>query len=328
MENNIWTPTKISNFFNLKNKQKLFNYEKQGKIPLSKKKIKGSFSTKFWELNDIPEIGKQLGFLNINKNKIIFCFYTAKGGVLKTTLAYSFARTLALNGIKTLIIGLDIQCSITDITLPQKNTEILDNSIKQYPGIYQYLYENFDLNKIIIKTLIPTLDIIPETSNLNILEKKLRNEKKREFVFKEKITDALNDYDVIIYDNSPSWNMLIENALVSANNILSPIGCDIGTYISLKTNLDTLYEFQETMNLKWNNIYLLPTLLEKTKLSQQIYGSYLNELGEKLIATPIRKAVMGQEAIITRQSPIEYDPNSNLAQDYFELFNQIWKKIN
>ena len=47
-----------------------------------------------------------------------------------------------------------------------------------------------------------------------------------------------------------------------------------------------------------------------------------------MIETPIRRGVKAQEAVILNQSPIEYDPSSHLAQDYYELFQQIWNKVN
>ena len=55
---------------------------------------------------------------------MITFFFTTKGGVLKTTLAYNFARIAALCGVKTLMIGLDMQCDITNcISSPQEDDE-------------------------------------------------------------------------------------------------------------------------------------------------------------------------------------------------------------
>ena len=81
------------------------------------------------------------------------------------------------------------------------------------------------------------------------------------------------------------------------------------------------------MQLSWDNFFLIPTLLEKTKLSQQIYGAYLNQYADKIIPIPIRRGVKGQEAIILKQSAIEHDPSSPLAQDYFELIQELWDRI-
>lgn len=331
MEKQFWSNSDIHRLFRLdvkvKSRQTLLNAEERGEIPKAKRVPRGSTLVRQWSLEQLPGIGERFGFLKKPGKQQVICVYTAKGGVLKTTLAYSLARILALNGIKTIVIGLDIQCSITDITLPPSEVESLDDFKNQHFGLYHYLFDKTSLDKIIKPTSLPTLSIIPETTDLNVLEKKLRLEPRREYLFKDKLIPRLQGYDVIIFDNGPSWNQLIENALTTSNSIISPIGCDIGTYQALQTNLNTLFEFQSAMKLDWDNFFLVPTLLEKTKLSQQIYGAYLNQYTDKVVPTPIRRGVKGQEAILLRQSAIEHDPTTPLAQDYFELTQELWNRI-
>jgi chromosome partitioning protein len=326
-----WTVTDIQKLFRIGNKiksrQTLLNAEERGEIPMASRVSRGSTQVRKWNISQLPAIGSKYGFLKKPVTQQIVCIYTTKGGVLKTTSAYTIGRALALNGIKTCIIGCDIQCSITDLLLQKEEAESIEEYSHFYKGLYQLLYEKATLKDVVHHTELPTLDLIPESPQLSILEKKLRLETRREYIFKDKLIPKLKDYDVIIFDNGPSWNQLIENALTCSNNILSPIGCDIGTFQALKTNLDALYEFQDTMDLKWDTFLLLPTLLEKTKLSQQIYGTYLNQLGENVITTPIRRAVKGQEAMVVRRSAIEHDPTSSLAQDYYEFLQQYWNKL-
>lgn len=312
----------------IKSRQTLLNAEERGEIPKANRVARGSTLVRQWTLEQLPAIGAKYGFLKKPKNQKVICVYTAKGGVLKTSISYTLARILALNGIKTLIIGLDIQCSITDIALPPRQVESLEEFDTRPLGLFHFLYEKQALSNIIRQTSLPTLDIIPETPDLNFLEKSIRSESRKEYLFVDKLHPKLSNYDVIIYDNGPSWNQLIENALTVANIVISPIGCDIGTYRALQTNLQTLDDFKEAMHLKWDNFFLIPTLLEKTKLSQQIYGAYLNQYGDTLIPCPIRRGVIGQESLLLGQSAIEHDAASPLAQDYYELVQDMWQRIN
>ena len=331
MEKTYWTSSDIHKLFRLgervKSRQTLLNAEERGEIPKAERIPRGSIQVRQWRLEQLPEIGERYGFLKKPKNQSVICIYTPKGGVLKTTFAYNLGRILALNGIKTIFIGLDIQCSLTDYAIPIKKLESLEESVAQNLGLYHFLFEKVPLSEIIKKTTLPTLDVIPEAPDLNILEKKLRLENRREYLFRDRLIKHLNKYDVIIFDNGPSWNQLIENGLTAAKTIITPIGCDIETYQALKTNLGIVTEFQEAMNLEWDNFYLIPTLLEKTKLSQQIYGAYLNNYGNKVIPIPIRRSVVGQESRVLKHSAIEHDPTSPLAQDYFELIQDLWSKI-
>jgi len=272
----------------------------------------------------LPKIGKKFGYLKPSAEQEVICVYIAKGGVLKTTLSYCLARTLALNGLKTIIIGLDIQCSVTELAIP---TSTLEDAGNEVLGLYHFLFEDAPLADVIQKTSLPTLDILPETTELSMLEKKIRHEKRREYIFQDQLLPQLSEYDVILFDNSPSWNQLIENSLVASSTVLSPAGCDLGTYKTLQTNLGILDEFRDAMRLEWKNFLLVPTLLERTKLSQQILEAYQQQYGEAIVPTPIRRGVKGQEALVLKQTPIEYDPTSTLAQDYFAACKQIWNRI-
>ena len=186
MDDFEWTSTSIQKLFklNLKNKQTLFNAEKRGEIPLSTRKERGKTKVRLWKTEHLPQIGEKFGFIKKPSTQKIICLYTAKGGVLKTTLAYNIARILALNGLKTLIIGLDIQCSITDICIPPIETENLEDPTEQPLGIYHILYEKAPFENVIKHTNLPTLNVIPETPDLNVLEKKNKRRKKKRICIK------------------------------------------------------------------------------------------------------------------------------------------------
>jgi chromosome partitioning protein len=331
-QKDLWSISDIDKLFKMKGRAKsrkdLLEAEESGLIPSSERFQRGSTSVRKWHFSKLPDIGKKYGFLKQPREQRIICVYTTKGGVLKTTFSYNLARILALNGIKTIIIGLDIQCSITNIVIPPEESNNLDQVPERCPSLYQFLIEKKSIDDVIKHTEFHTLDIIPESPDLNILEKKIRILNRREYIFQDKLISKLSDYQVIIFDNGPSWNQLIENALTASNVVLSPIGCDIGAYQAIDINMSALSEFKESMALNWDRFLLIPTLLEKTKLSQQIYGSYINRYPETVISAPIRRAVKGQESIFLRKSVLENDPTSNLAQDYYELLTSIWNKIN
>ena len=323
-----WTTAKILKFFkrDLKNKQTLFNAEKRNLIPSPKRFPRGDNKIRIWHISQIPAIGEKFGFLQKPASQKILTFFTSKGGVLKTTLAYEFARILALNGVKVIIVGLDIQCSITDIVSQEPEIETLEN-IPETIGLYHFLFENASIDEVIQQTDLPTLNFIPETPDLNALEKKLRDVKRREQVFKNKLLPSLSKYDVIIFDNSPSWNLLIENAISIANAVVAPIGCDINSWRSLQTNLNIFWEFYEEMNIELEHFFLVPTLLDSTKLSQQIYGAYLNQFRQYTVEIAVRRSITGQEAIAKKKSVLEYAQSSPLALNYYMLITHIWSLI-
>ncbi len=326
-----WTSTKIAKLFKssnkLKNRQTLFNAEEKGEIPKASRTSRGRTQVRIWEPKQLPEIGRKFGFLEPPAMQQIISVYTSKGGVLKSTFAHNFGRVLAINGIKVLLIGLDIQLSLTEAIMPAISIDSLEDINNEIYGLYHYFFENVPLKKIIQHTELPTLDYIPETPELNALEKSLRNENRREYFIKDRLVPKLDDYEVIIFDNSPHWSCLIENALAASNHIISPIGCEINSYRALNQHNAFIKAYRENMHIQWDNFILLPTLLEKTKLSQQIYGAYLTDYAKEVIATPIRRAVTGHEASLLGISVIEHDVSSPLASDYFDIIQTIWPRI-
>lgn len=331
MKKEFWTSTKIRTLFKIderfKSAQTLFNAEERGEIPKATRKPRGKIQVRYWKTEQLPYIGKHFGFLPKNNKQKIICKYIQKGGVLKTTTSFNEARIFALNGLKTLVIGLDFECSITDIILPKTLDKIKLDNLRSTLGLYQFFAENAPISDIILKTNLPTLDIIPETHDLVVLDKWLNQQKRREYAFLDKLIPKISNYDVIIFDNGPSWNHLIENSILCCDTVISPLGCNLLAYNASSTNFSSLIDFQREMQIQNQRIIMFPTLLDRSSLSQQIYGQYLTKFTDYVLPIPIRFAVKGQESLINRLSIFEHAPNTPLAQDYYDLIKAIWKKI-
>lgn len=331
MEKNHWTSTDIRKLYRLNDRisaQTLLNAEERGIVPKAGRVARGKVEVRQWTLGQLPAIGLQFGFLSPPEKQVVMCVYAPKGGVLKTTFGFNLGRILALNGIKTLIVGLDaIQASITNYTLPKQKIESLEDIESDSNGLYHYLFEQIPLNKIIQHTSLPTLHVIPETPELSHLDLKLKMATRREYFFKEKLIPSLKDYQVILFDNNPGWSQLVENSLTAANIVITPMGCDIESYKAIDKNLSILFSFQEEAKIDWSHFLQVPTLIEKNKLSQQIYAAYLNNYGHSLIPFPIRRSIKGQEARAFNQCVLEHEPNSELSQDYYDAITEIWARI-
>ena len=81
------------------------------------------------------------------------------------------------------------------------------------------------------------------------------------------------------------------------------------------------------MRLSWDNNLIIPTLLEKNNVSQDVYEVYQREFQDMILPIPIRRTVKGQEARIANVSAIEYDSQSDIASDYYEMMRALWAKI-
>lgn len=340
MDKTAYTTADIQKIFRVEEKYKsslsILNAEERGEIPKANRLQRGKTSVRQWQPNQLPDIGKKFGFLANSKQQQILNIFLSKGGVSKSTFGFNLARILSLCSVKRdsaaeskiLIVGLDLQGTITDYTLPPIAVESLEEAQQtERAGLYEVLYEKAPIQDVILPTDLPNLFIIPENSSLNSLEKRLRFETRKEYVFRDKLLPQLQDFSVIIFDNSPNWNALIENSLVCATTVISPIGCELGSYQALKNHTTNIEEFSEAVQADWESYFLVPTFLEKSKISQQIYGSYLNQYPENVLPTPIRRSAVAQEALALRKSVLEYAPTSPIADDYYEAIKTLWSKI-
>lgn len=326
-----FTIKKITDLFGIPEKKAtIYRDEKKGLIPSAHKIPRGSSFARVWYEKDLPGIGKKFGFLSSPNSTKVISVFTPKGGVLKSTLTFNLARVLALNGIKVLVIGLDVQGTITNNLTSNIDYEINDiENLKEYKGLYESCTENdISIQDTILHTELPTLSYIPESPTLNFLEQKIRETNRREHFIQELIEPLYKDYEVILFDNSPNWNFLIQNSLVAATDVISPISCDIETFRSLALNIQMINDFKKKMRINWHSYTLIATKLEKNNLSSQIEARYKTTYPQLILNTSIRSSIKGQESSLEKISILEQNPLSELAKDYFIIIKELWTKIN
>lgn len=331
-----WTPAKIIKLYQIeKTKTSLFRDEANNLIPKATRVPQGKNVIRVWEQKDLPAIGKQYSQLKPPKSTKVITIYSPKGGVLKSTTAINVGRMLALSGIKVLIIGLEVQRTITrnlerDVITDIDSTD-LDN-LKNDSGLYEAMRGKNDggcsIHDTIRVTDLPTLYYIPETSNLNLLEQKIREQNRREHVLTKLITPIKNDFQVIIFDNNPFWSFLVQNSLVAATDVICPMACDVETYRSVTENIEMINDFKKTMELSWASFSLIPTRLKKTKISKRIETAYRSTFPELITDDSIRESVKGEESSLQQLSAIEHEPTSVLAEDYRSVISDLWQRIN
>ncbi|MFW7382411.1 MAG: ParA family protein [Oligoflexus sp.] len=336
-----WTVNEVMSLYGIKSKTPLLNAEKAGRIPEAHRDSK---NVRSWSLADLPRIGASYGFIEKPKNFQFtsICTFTAKGGVLKTSMTLALARIFALNGLKVLIVGNDPQTSITQvITNPLIQNTSLDE-LPSYKDLGSIIFEGDSLEDVVQKTNIPTLDLLPETQDLKDIgdtmgtlaalaanKGKSSDVKPRHQYFHDILNPIIRraGYDIAIYDNGPALTTLSENALFACDYWITPNGCDQGSYQVFESNLNDVLAFAEDKNKSWKQIFLVPTVKEQTKLSMQIYGAYISKFPNFVTETAIRRTVKAQEAFALGASPSEVFLKSDIGKDFADLALEIWKKI-
>jgi chromosome partitioning protein len=129
-------------------------------------------------------------------------------------------------------------------------------------------------------------------------------------------------YDLVVVDTAPAWDVLMVNALFYADEVLIPVALEVMALQGLADfaqSLGPIQKYHRNLTLR----YVLPTFMDRrVKKSEEIYGQ-LERYYSGLICEPIRYNVRLSEAPGYGQTIYEYSPTSAGAQDYMKLTERV-----
>lgn len=303
-------------------KQTLFNNEERGEIPRAARIQRGKTPYRAWELGQLPLIGEKMGFLKKPETPKVVSVFSLKGGTSKSSLCFQLARSFALHNIRTLVIGLDAQETITQTLSKSAVVALTDDK----PGIFHVLADGLELGKAVQDTDINTLQYIPETIELSVLDVWLKNQVRKEYVIRERLVDPLlasRRFDLILFDCNPAWSEMVTGALGASDTLLSPLGADINSLKAANIFVELLADFQEEMKHTFRNFRIIPTMVETNKLSQTILARYRLDYADLCTAAFIRRSVAVQESNAQGKSLMEVGNNSPVFQDVVGVMREI-----
>lgn len=307
--------------------------DKTGTIPRAKRFGSGKVKTRYWPLADVAKIGARWGFLERLSVPTCITVFSTKGGVLKTTLGFNIARMAALHDIRTCVVGVDFQGDITTALgygqpAEDETIEAAIDFFNRTSGLHAFNRGCSQLDDIIVAVDdVPTLSFIPETPDLDLLERELGSRPREEYWLRDQVVRPLKKhFDLIVIDCGPSWNRLITNALVACDMLVSPVECKINQFRNLPIFQDRIEEFNKSMDLAYQHVFV-PTLYNPGKrLNADIYSWYQANV-PGITRTGIRESIKTEEAVGDFLSVPELHPTQPVADDMRALLAEMWKHL-
>jgi chromosome partitioning protein len=240
-----------------------------------------------------------------------------KGGVGKTTTVLNVAAALAKMGYACLVVDMDGQAN---------TTRAMIGKIELTPSVFHALTD--------VKTPLPVIDVAeklalcPASSEMAQLDLALSTAMNREYLLKRKLAKLGKAYDFVWIDCPPSQGLASVNALTASNYVIIPLQGEVFAFDGLETVNRTINMVQENSNEDLELLGVFLTMLNpRRELSKTVRKGATDIYGEKLLETVIRVDVRLAEAPTTMRSIFDYAPESNGAQDYQALTNEILKQM-
>ena len=150
---------------------------------------------------------------------------SCKGGVGKTTSAVNISSYIHTQGKRVLAVDLDYQHNLS------KHFGIFPGHLKDKPTMYDLFIAAMDdctdeemsemVHKAIVKST--TVDVLPSTAKLSLLDKVLPTATCREFILKGILKHIENEYDYIFIDCHPGCDLFAINALTVSDSVIIPV---------------------------------------------------------------------------------------------------------
>ncbi len=244
-----------------------------------------------------------------------------KGGVGKTTTTVNLSAILAEKGFKTIIIDSD----------PQGNsTSSLGIDKKLEKSLYDVLIdEDTKIKDTLKKTDIYNLEICPSNINLAGAEVELVSLMSREQRLRNQLDEIRDEYDYILIDCPPSLGLITLNALTAADSVLIPIQCEYFALEGLAQLSSTINLVKKHLNRKLELEGAVLTMYDsRTNLSNSVVSEVKEYFKGNVFKTVIPRNVKLSEAPSYGMPINTYDANSNGAQAYYKLADELVEKQN
>ncbi|MGE3539332.1 MAG: ParA family protein [Candidatus Tectimicrobiota bacterium] len=240
-----------------------------------------------------------------------------KGGVGKTTVAVNLAYGLALAGHSTLLIDLDPQAHSTVIFCDQVART---DSIKDV-----FERKNADIRAAIVPamvhgTSVAHLDLVPSTIHLAVTAERMLTQHYRERRLHSQLDKLQDAYAFILMDCPPNLGVITVNAIYTADRILIPTTYGRYALDGIADLFTTIEDIRDDLGSCW---ILRNAFDSRTRATNDYIEKQLDNVRSYVLKTVIRKSEAINQAQISGEPVVTFDPKGYGAADFHALTEEV-----
>jgi chromosome partitioning protein len=231
-----------------------------------------------------------------------------KGGTGKTTTAINVAAGLAERSHPVLLVDTDAQGNVG-----------ASLGVRGDRSLYHVIVEGADPLSVHVPVR-KLLDVVTSDATLAAAEIWLARQepdaRARVLMQRLNLMQVTRKYSYVILDCGPSLNLLNQNALTYADEVIIPVTCDYLALVGVKQCVQTIKDVERHLHHSVRITGVLPTFYDaRTRLAREAYTTLKQHFRGKCLE-PVRQNTRLAEAPANRKTIFEYAPESHGARDY------------
>lgn len=240
-----------------------------------------------------------------------------KGGCGKTTSTIELAACFKQMGYKVLAADLDQQANLTEYVSADPFGR----------GIYEALSDDIPVKDIIQHT--DEFDVISGSDKLSKADKTF-SDPLDVLKLKKVLKDVSDDYDIILIDNNPARNVLLNMSYIASDYIIIPAEAEEGSIKGIRSVFEDLEKFRQA---DWADAEILCIILskfERTGMHKYMLDKIsecVKEEGSEAPVFTVRKSIAANECKTEGTSMQVGKHSSKPAEDYRHIADEIIKMI-
>ena len=251
--------------------------------------------------------------------------FNQKGGVGKSTITCNLAAVSAQQGLRTLVLDLDVQGNSTRYLLGEGAESVDGGTVADF--FQQTLGFSFNpkqAGEFIYETPFERLHLMPSSPALDELHGKLESRYKI-YKLREALESLSKDYDAIWIDTPPALNFYTRSALIAAERCLIPFDCDAFSRSALYSLLESVQEVKEDHNpeLAVEGI-VVNQYQARANLPKQLVEELVAE-GHPVLEPFLRSSVKVRESHQAGRPLVHLAPGHKLTLEFQALHARLQK---
>ena len=301
-------------------KDSLLAYEREGRIPGSRRDEKGN---RFYTDEDVEAIRSAIGVRpKLADPPAILAVFNMKGGVGKSTISSNLAWKLARSGFRVMAIDADPQGHMTT-SLGEEPSDFEQTLLQAIvPDQKRHTAHVSEVRE----RLNPNLHLIPANLSMCSMNLLLFQQPEREYRLRRMLEDVrrLGEYDLVVIDSPPSYDLTSLNILLACDFLLAPVKLDGNSFYGLQYLFDSIRDIAYTYRYTIPLVAIVPNHYNSSyTVSRQILDGLREHYASHITRTVVRQDVNFDKANALRQPIFVTAPSSKGSRDLEDLSSEL-----